>query len=122
MKLATAILSTAALLTPFAAQAEVTINIRARIAPQCEVLTVDAVAGSSDIVVRTACNVEQFALAVVQPDGSLVEAVAGNNAAVSRNLDGTIGVQVENPGFQTVRITLEEPVGGEQPVVALTTF
>lgn len=119
MKLAIAILSTVSLLAPVAAQADIRINLRARIQPQCQVLTVDAIAGSSDIVVRTACNVEHFALAVVEPDGSLVEAVVGDNAAVSRNLDGTIGVRVETPGFQTVRITLDTPVDGEQPVVAL---
>ena len=122
MKLAIAILSTAALLAPIAAQAEVRINLRARIQPQCQVLSVDAIAGANDIVVRTACNVEQFALEVVEPNGSLVETVGGDNAAVSRLGDGAIGVAVENPGFQTIRITLAAPMDEQPPVIALTTF
>lgn len=122
MKLAIATLSTLALLAPMAAQAEVRINLRARIQPQCQVLAVDAVAGSPEIVVRTACNVEQFALEVVEPNGSLVEAVGADNAAVSRLGDGAIGVAVENPGFQTVRITLAAPMDEQPPVIALSTF
>jgi hypothetical protein len=119
MKLAVAVLSTFALLAPATAQAEVRLNLQARVAPQCEVLTIDSVAGSADIVVRTACNLEQYELAIVEPNGSVVEAVLADNAAASHNGDGSIFVRVESPGVQTLRITVADPVAAQAPVIAL---
>lgn len=119
MKAILPVLSAIALLVPAAAQAEVRMNLRANVAPQCQVLSVSAMAGSPDFVVRVACNVERFSLSVLQPDGAVVGASMADNSAVSRLGDDAVMVSVENPGVQTLRITMDAPMAGQAPVVAL---
>lgn len=119
MKFAAALISTLAMLLPTAAQADVVLTIRARIAPQCEVISVTGVPGTSDITVRTACNVPRYLLVVDDVIGPQVAVATAQNASVATTPDGAVDVSVENPGIQTVSITLDAPMGADLPVVTL---
>lgn len=115
MKLVLGLVAALSIVAPMSASAEVVISLRARIEPQCAVISVTSVQGSSAITVRTACNVEHFLLSIVEPGESLVESATGQNASASAADDRTIAVTVENPGFQSVEIKLAQPLGEELP-------
>jgi hypothetical protein len=119
MKLALGLAGALAILAPTSATADVVFTLRARIQPQCQVIDVTAAAGSADITVRTACNVERFQLTVGEMGEPAIATASGQNAAVFAGLDGTIAVTVDNPGIQTVAITLDAPLGEEMPVITL---
>lgn len=107
------------LMAPTAASAEVSLILRARIEPQCKVISISSVAGSTDIAIRTACNVERYTLTLADADSGQVSAVSAQNAAVVASASGALNVSVENPGFQTVTVTLDAPVDAEPPVFTL---
>jgi hypothetical protein len=121
MKFALGLIGALGIIAPTSAAADVVFKLRARIEPQCEVIAVSGAAGSTDITVRTACNVERFQLTVGETGEPAVTTASGQNAFVSAGADGTIAVAVDNPGFQTVQITLDAPLGDELPIISLQT-
>ncbi len=119
MRFALTIISALSMVVPSVAQADVVLVLRARIAPQCQVISVDAILGSPDVIVRTGCNVERFQLAVDTPNGAQIDSISADNANASGVGSDMLDVTVDNPGFQTLRLTLTSPVGPETPTITL---
>lgn len=88
MKFTLRIVGALLMLSPFSAQAEVMLALNARIVPQCSVIAVDTVSGTTDVIVRTACNVERFQLTIEKPGGTSIAFASADNAAVSTKLGG----------------------------------
>ena len=119
MKLAIGLAAAIGIVAPAIANAEISFSLRARVAPQCQVIAVDAAEGSNLISVSTACNMEQFALVVAELGDPSIQGVTSQNAVVDAAPDGLMTVAVENPGVQTFGIVLDAPLGAELPEIFL---
>lgn len=121
MKSLSLVISVLALLPPLAVKTELMVTLRARVVPRCEIISVEAASGKTEIVVRTVCNRERFELMLLEPINSLIASASAENAVVSVGRGTNISVSVQRPGIQRVRISLGAPIGLQAPGVVLKT-
>lgn len=105
---------------PSVSFADVSIQIRARIEARCQVISLEAQEGSADIVVRAACNVPNYTL-VLQGAGDVISATSAEAGTVE-GPGPVVRVDLNSPGFQTIAITLDQPLVSAQditPIISL---
>lgn len=107
-------------LMPGVSFADVSIQLRARVEARCEVISLEATEGSADVIVRAACNVPRYTL-VLQGAGEVVSAASAEAATVG-GPGPVVTVDLDRPGFQTIAIKLEQPVGSVQDLAPLIAF
>lgn len=113
-------LSAVTAMMPGVSAADVSIQLRARVEARCEVISLQALEGSRDIVVRAACNVPSYTL-VLEGAGDVVSASSAEAGTVG-GPGNVVRVDLNTPGFQTIEITLDEPLASAQDVTPMIAF
>ncbi|MDO1559672.1 hypothetical protein Q0812_09560 [Brevundimonas sp. 2R-24] len=100
-----------------AAHADIRISIRANVAVQCGVAGVQA--SGSQLMIQTFCNTPNFSVVLTGPDGQPMIVSAQSAQAQVGVGAGQLNVQLQQPGFQNIAVTLEEPADASLVAVDL---